>query len=339
MRKQPLVSICVPVYNVEPYIEKCCRSLFGQSYKNIEYIFIDDCSPDNSINILKQTMADYPNRTKQTKIVGHEKNRGLAAARNSAIDISKGDYIMFVDSDDYIDLVTVEMLVNQAERDIADIVIHDFKYIYINKTIVSHCVLPLAKEEIIKKILSNKLAHSIWGKLYKTALIKNNGIRFIEGIDVGEDYCTCPRIFYYAKKISHCDKCYYNYIRYNNTSYTNNFKEKNIIDMINTLSILDRFFRSKNDYHIYEECLHKQQLRFKVWSILDICKQSSVLWHLMPMVAHLYKELKPYKRMLQLKYKFILWLAEHNCYNILYICINTWTCLKKSIILHINEQK
>lgn len=77
-----LVSVLLPVYNVGPYIEKCCRSLFEQTCANIEYIFVDDCSTDNSINIIEQVSSEYPVRSGHVQIIRHQKNRGLAASRN-----------------------------------------------------------------------------------------------------------------------------------------------------------------------------------------------------------------------------------------------------------------
>lgn len=133
MKDQPLVSICVPVYNVEQYIERCCHSLFGQSYNNIEYIFVDDCSPDESINIVRKTLLDYPQRINSVQIIKHKENKGLSGTRNSGVDASNGYFLLFVDSDDYIDSQTVELLVRQAMRDDSDVVIYDTKFIYANK--------------------------------------------------------------------------------------------------------------------------------------------------------------------------------------------------------------
>ena len=94
----PLISIIVPVYNVSRYIERCARSLFEQSLNDIEYIFVDDCSPDNSIEILHQILSDYPSRMAQVKIISHEKNRGVAAARNTGLKLASGEFIAQCDS-------------------------------------------------------------------------------------------------------------------------------------------------------------------------------------------------------------------------------------------------
>lgn len=95
------ISLLIPVYGVEKYIERCARSLFGQTYQNIEYIFVDDCTKDSSIAVLKKVLDDYPFRKEQVTIIHHNFNKGLSAARNTAFNHATGDYIIHVDSDDY----------------------------------------------------------------------------------------------------------------------------------------------------------------------------------------------------------------------------------------------
>lgn len=152
---------------------------------------------------------------------------------------------MFVDSDDYLDHNTVELLINKAETTHADIVIFDTCRIYPNKKRIIKRPVPDTKEEAIRRILTYKLAPSVCGKLYKTQLIAGNNIRFIEGINIGEDYCTSSRIFYYADKIAYCPDCVYNYVQYNTNSYTHTYQSKNITDMIKAISVLDEFFQKK----------------------------------------------------------------------------------------------
>ena len=122
----PMVSILVPVYGVEQYIERCARSLFEQTYPDIEYIFVDDCSPDKSIEVLKKTIDDYPQRKPNVRIVRHECNRGLAAARNTAVENCRTEFLMHVDSDDWIEMDCVERCVIKQQEENSDIVLFDF---------------------------------------------------------------------------------------------------------------------------------------------------------------------------------------------------------------------
>ena len=117
-----LVSVLVPVYGVEKYIAECAGSLFSQTWQNIEYVFVDDCSPDRSIEVLRQVIAEYPHRERQVRIVRQDRNRGLGAARNRAVEESSGEYLMHVDSDDRITPNAVEKLVAAAMETSADIV-------------------------------------------------------------------------------------------------------------------------------------------------------------------------------------------------------------------------
>ena len=96
-----LVSILVPVFNVEGYIERCARSLFEQTYSNLEFVFVDDCSPDDSMKILGRIVEDYPIRKDAVRIIRHDHNRGLAASRNTALDNASGFFVCTVDSDDW----------------------------------------------------------------------------------------------------------------------------------------------------------------------------------------------------------------------------------------------
>ena len=110
---QPVVSILVPIYGVEKYIARCVESLFGQTYDNIDYVFVDDCTPDNSITVLKNVLSNYPNRKDSVRIIRHKKNQGLAVTRNTAVAVAKGEFLMHVDSDDWIELNTVELCVKK----------------------------------------------------------------------------------------------------------------------------------------------------------------------------------------------------------------------------------
>ena len=105
-----LVSILVPIYKVEKYIERCARSLFEQTYPNLEFLFVDDASPDKSIEILQKVIAQYPKWKGRITIIYHNKNRGLAVARNALVDNCRGEFLFHVDSDDWIAEDAVEKI-------------------------------------------------------------------------------------------------------------------------------------------------------------------------------------------------------------------------------------
>ena len=103
MKCSPKVSVIVPIYGVEPYIERCVRSLMEQTYTNCEYIFVDDCTPDASVEILKRVLEDYPNRKQKVKIIQNEKNQGLPQTRKHGFQYATGDFVANVDSDDFVE--------------------------------------------------------------------------------------------------------------------------------------------------------------------------------------------------------------------------------------------
>lgn len=127
---RPDISVIVPVYNTEKYIEKCARSLFSQTFDSIEYCFIDDCSDDNSISLVQNVLKEFPNRRAACKFIRNETNRGVASSRNAGLAIAEGKYIYFCDSDDYIDETMLEKMFLKAKSSLADVVLCDFYFSY-----------------------------------------------------------------------------------------------------------------------------------------------------------------------------------------------------------------
>lgn len=245
------VSILVPVYNVEKYIRRCAQSLLEQTYNNIEYIFIDDVSTDNSLSELQQVLLAYPERLESVKIIRHKKNRGIAITRNDLISQVTGDYFMFVDSDDWIAYDAVELLVSSAKLENADIVIANWSIEtnYVSKKILTPA---LSRKDYIKAILQRKIAASLCAKLYKTRFYISTGIQFTEHQNYGEDYMVIPQLVYKANKIQYLDKIVYHYWKGNASSYTHNISLKFVDDLQNVLNVLDNFFLSQSDASEYK---------------------------------------------------------------------------------------
>lgn len=128
------VSIIVPIYNAEDYIEKCVESLFNQDFESIEYIFVNDCTQDNSINILNNIIAKYPNRKNDCKVINLPKNMGAGHARNIGVKNATGVFTIQIDSDDWCDLDMITVLYNEAIKYDADMVLCDFYKNYTNGT-------------------------------------------------------------------------------------------------------------------------------------------------------------------------------------------------------------
>lgn len=232
-----MISIIVPVYKVENYLCKCVDSIIEQTYKLIEIILVDDGSPDKS-GIICDKYASKDNRIK----VIHKENGGLSDARNVGIDNSLGEYIMFVDSDDYIAPNMCEILLKNAISCKADIVSCNFNNIYINKAIKRNHQF-CQKNKLIytnKEIIYNLFFHYtidlnvVWNKLYKRDFFFGNiNIRFPYG-KLHEDDYTIYKFYYYAKKIVILEDSLYYYLQ-RKGSITSNLSTKNIIDKIDGL--------------------------------------------------------------------------------------------------------
>lgn len=245
------ISILVPIYNVEKYIERCARSIFEQTYRDIEYIFVDDCTPDNSIEILKIVLQDYPHRKEHIRIISHEKNRGLAAARNTGVNNCQTDFLMHVDSDDYLEKRAVELLVNKQKTTNADIVSGGaFKETKEGQQLILEPDYK-DKEEMLLNVLKATLDHVIWRRLIRLSLYKDHQIACEEGVNVGEDMQVLPKLVFYAKKIAKIDDVIYHYNCMNEDSYMNRKKLQLNPHFVNqdlrTIEIVEEFLKDKGD--------------------------------------------------------------------------------------------
>lgn len=244
-----MISILIPIYNVDKYIERCARSLFEQTYPDIEYIFVDDCSPDNSIDVLKRIINEYPKRKENIRIIRHKVNRGLAAARNTGVDAAIGDFIMHVDSDDWLDINAVQWLVEKQMETDADIVSGNAMSHTKNGEKLLTEPDYANKTEMINRLLDSSFDHVIWRRLIRRSLYFDNDIHAKEGINIGEDWQVMPVLTYYATKFAKTDKCIYHYNCMNENSYMTNkitFDYNRYIQNIQSLDILKDFFKHKS---------------------------------------------------------------------------------------------
>ena len=232
------ISIIVPVYNCEKYIEKCIKSLINQTLKDIEIIFVNDGSTDNSKSIL-ESFTDP-----RIKIL-EKKNSGQSSARNIGLDIAQGEYIGFVDSDDWVDEDYFERLYNTAKKYDADIAMADF----IRKGPKKHTIrLNIAEEKVYEKIenkikIANALKEGcIWNKIYKKEIL--NGIRFTEGMFF-EDGPFTIKALYAANKLVTVPKTYYYYFQNPSSTVKTMDKAKRLDKEKSKREILD-FIKSKN---------------------------------------------------------------------------------------------
>lgn len=269
MNKHFLVSILIPIYGVEKYIERCAVNLFEQTYDNLEFIFVDDCSPDRSIIILQSVIKRYPTLNDKIRIIRHEKNRGLAAARNTAVNAAKGEFVMHVDSDDWTDKTIVEKCVKKQFETNADIIFTDILTIYKHYSIVEKWKDASSPNELCLDQLRSKNRWNMWAQMIRTSLYKDFNIEAKEGCNMGEDYHTAPRLSYYAKQIAYVHESLYFHDHSNENSYSNNFKEAHYEQKLAGCNLLLDFFKNKGEE--YKQAIYETLLLTYVGAIKEVC--------------------------------------------------------------------
>lgn len=223
-----LISIVIPIYNVEMYLQRCIDSIINQSNNNIEIILVDDGSTDSCSSICDE----YLKKDKRIKVI-HKKNGGLSDARNAGIKIATGKYITFIDGDDYIDTFFVEKLYNAAISTNSDIVCCGIKAVYEDanrhKINLSDKFISLSNIDALKDMLYQKnITNSACAKLYKIDLFNN--IKFPFG-KICEDLATTYRLFYKASKISFTKSAYYYYYQRSDSIIHKKFNTNRMIGL------------------------------------------------------------------------------------------------------------
>lgn len=252
IKRSPLISVCVPIYNVESHIARCANSLLRQTYDNIEYVFVDDCTPDNSIDVLNRIIAEC-GTSKKIKIIHHTHNRGLAAARNTAIEHATGEFIVHVDSDDWIEHNAIEMLVKRQLDTEADIVSCNAIAHYPEGN-TKLLIEPkyATKDDMIMQTIQLTLDHVIWRRLIRKSLYTDNNICAVEGVNIGEDHHTLPRLVACANTFASIDECLWHYNCENQSSYmqqSRGFNYKRYCSDMSSIDILLSYFVNTQKYY------------------------------------------------------------------------------------------
>lgn len=239
------VSVLIPVYGVEKYVGHCSKTLFGQTYDDIEYVFVDDCTPDNSIAIIQQVLSEYPHREQQVHIIRHDHNRGLGAARKTALEAATGDFVLNVDSDDHLPLDAVEKLVACQQQTGADIVSGNYSSHYEDDTIVFHREQHLNKDVSLKLMLiQHTLLPHIWARLIRKTVYTEHGIDSVEGINMAEDMALTPRLIHAAQRVAYVDDSIYFYRDDSSAStFANHLSTKHVVSYLKANETLWQYFR------------------------------------------------------------------------------------------------
>lgn len=230
MENKFLISVLIPVYGTEKYVEKCISSVLNQTMQEgVEVIIVNDCTPDRSMEKIFEALRAYSEKKQKhpkmtVRIVEHDTNRGLAAVRNTAVNQAKGDYILHVDSDDWIEPDMLEKMYNKAVTEDADIVICDYFIQFIHYKVLFRKTYTQKESYFGEMIAGNHIP--LWNKLIKRELYEKYNISAIEGLDAGEDYVTMLPIMYHATRIVYIPYALYHYVKYNPNSITRKMTDK-----------------------------------------------------------------------------------------------------------------
>ena len=246
--KPPKASIIIPVYNVEDYLEKCLDSAISQTLKDIEIIVVNDESTDNSPHIIHT----YAKKDPRIVVIDQE-NRGLGGARNSGIEAARGEYLFFLDSDDYIASETLETLCHHAKEYDLDMVV--FNYTKVDErgnpiitTDFGNTIL--SRDEAFRKILSLKTSPMACNKLYKKYLFADFNIRYPEKF-LHEDINIAYKLGWHAEKVGFVDKSFYYWLT-RTGSITQRFTFDHINDVISSLLQIKQFLQEHDAFETYK---------------------------------------------------------------------------------------
>jgi glycosyltransferase involved in cell wall biosynthesis len=248
---RPKISVIIPAYNTAKYIDKCLESVINQTYSNLEIIIVDDCSTDNTREVLKKY-----NKIKNIKIIYNEVNSGLSFSRNHGLSVATGDYIGYIDSDDYISLNYYEKLMDAIIKNHAEIALCDIKTVD-DETNISRLSKCYDGEEFnLVSAVSTGLAASACNKLFKKEVIAQNP--FAVG-KVNEDIAVVIPALVHAKKIAYAKDAYYYYIQRNGSIQNSKFSEKRF-DIIDGVELTLKRIKGCKNYNRIKDALVYYQI-------------------------------------------------------------------------------
>ena len=221
--------------------------MFEQTLDEVEYIFVDDASPDNSIVVLQELLQSYPQKRQNVKIVRHEKNRGLPAARNSGLKEACGEYLFHCDSDDYITPTALAEMYSVACEQNADFIWCDYYLTFDNNKRYMHQTSYHTPQKALIGMLAGEIKYNVWNKLVKRSLYIDNDISFPEGYSMAEDM-TMIRLMACASKVLYIPSAFYYYCKHEGETFTNTWNKQHIASLLHNTDVTVNFLRQRFGY-------------------------------------------------------------------------------------------
>lgn len=324
----PKVSVIVPIYKVEKYIEKCAVHLLEQTIDSIEIIFIDDRGQDNSMAVLEETLKRYPERKDSVKIYINDKNMGLVANRQKGIKLATGEFITHCDSDDWVDKNLYETLYNKAKEVNADVAICPFIW----ENTDSRFEIPMPKlPDTCKELLKNWYRFGIGmnhcNKIVKRSIAVEHDLAPYENTGAWEDASFMFRYFYYAGGLTQIDNAYYHYNRTNINATTFGVSRKGVDQLMNAAQLVTDFFKSKPDYKDYEKTCHALQYIAKLDLVNTRFDWLRDFHHLFTESDYIKKDLSRYTFSKRGAFRF--WFVKHHLAWLFVLMYKTYSVLHR----------
>lgn len=298
------VSVIVPIYKVQDFIAHCVESLMRQTMKEVEFIFVNDSTPDDSMKILESVLESFPQRKEHVCIIEHAMNLGLPAARNSGLSVARGEYIYHCDSDDFVEADMLEKMWNKAVETGAEIVWSDWFLSYERKE--RYMVQPNYQtvEKALIGILSGAMKYNVWNKLIKRSLYEDNDIHFPAGYGMAEDM-TIIRLYACAKSVAYISEAFYHYVKINSGAMTSSWSDKHLSDLNYNVNETIAYIQSKYGSSL-DEYIEYFKLNVKLPFLITDEFRMYKLWKTW------YGDSNPYilrNKLISFRIRFLQWMA------------------------------
>ncbi len=301
----PKVSVIIPVYNSSKYISKCCRSLFGQSLDSLQFIFVDDGSKDGSLDCVKNILSNYPKRINQVSFIILDRNSGVGTARQAGLKDAKGEYIIYCDSDDWVEALLYEKLYFRAKATNADVVTCGYFVDASDGTRICQ-TSSLVNIDSFSFSISPQTG-ALWTKLIRRRFLEETGLKVPLNINWGEDLCLSLEVLLLSRNTQSINEILYHHVL-NEASLTYSVSTSQCLDLVQCGSVIEDFLSEHGltDYYHYQ--LNWLKFQLKQYLLIFPQTRDIRLWKTIYPECH--HDILHYKTMMYLKVSS--WLVVHH---------------------------
>ena len=270
------VSVIVPIYKVEKFLGRCVESLMEQTLQDVEFIFVNDATPDCSMSVLQSVIDRFPERNRQVSILVHNENKGLPAARNTGLKVAKGEYVFHCDSDDYVEPDMLEKMYHTAVENNCDIVWTDWYLTSKNSERYMKQPSFATPQDALDGILDGLMKYNVWNKLIRRTLYTQYGISFPSGYGMGEDM-TIIKLFCHAENVKYIPQAFYHYVKLNENAFCNTYSQRHLDELKHNVGDLVAYLKDKYKGNL-EKHLNYFKLEVKFPFLISDKKEKYQLW-------------------------------------------------------------